>query len=144
MPVVPVDAAGFYGTKNLGNRLAGEAMFKYVIGTRRAGARPRRAPMACRRYDVNLIGEYNIAGEFWHVAPLFDELGLRILCTLSGDARFREVQTMHRAEVEHGGLRQGAAQRGAQDAGQLRHALLRRQFLRCRRMSRKRCATSPG
>jgi nitrogenase molybdenum-cofactor synthesis protein NifE len=48
---------------------------------------------------VNLIGEYNIAGEFWHVLPLLDELGLRILCTLSGDARFREVQTMHRAEV---------------------------------------------
>jgi len=50
-------------------------------------------------HDVNLIGEYNIAGEFWHVLPLFDELGLRILCTLSGDARFREVQTMHKAEV---------------------------------------------
>ena len=33
------------------------------------------------------------------VLPLLDELGLRVLCTLSGDARFREVQTMHRAEV---------------------------------------------
>jgi nitrogenase molybdenum-cofactor synthesis protein NifE len=32
VPVVPVDCAGFYGTKNLGNRIAGEAMFKYVIG----------------------------------------------------------------------------------------------------------------
>jgi len=97
-PVVPVDAAGFYGTKNLGNRLAGEAMFKHVIGT----AEP--APVVPRAdglptYDVNLIGEYNIAGEFWHVAPLFDELGLRILCTLSGDSRFHEVQTMHRAKV---------------------------------------------
>ena len=48
---------------------------------------------------MNLIGEYNIAGEFWHVSPLFDELGLRILCTLSGDTRFHEVQTMHRAKV---------------------------------------------
>jgi nitrogenase molybdenum-cofactor synthesis protein NifE len=45
------------------------------------------------------ICEYNIAGEFWHVLPLFDELGLRIFGSLSGDARFREVQTMHRAEV---------------------------------------------
>ena len=25
-PVVPIDAAGFYGTKNLGNRIAGDAM----------------------------------------------------------------------------------------------------------------------
>src|SRR5574343_390315 len=98
VPVIPVDAAGFYGTKNLGNRLAGEAMFKYVIGTAEpAPAAPRADGLPT--YDVNLIGEYNIAGEFWHVAPLFDELGLRILCTLSGDARFHEVQTMHRAKV---------------------------------------------
>jgi nitrogenase molybdenum-cofactor synthesis protein NifE len=97
-PVVPIDAAGFYGTKNLGNRLAGEAMFKHVIGTREpVPAAPRADGLPT--YDVSLIGEYNIAGEFWHVAPLFDELGLRILCTLSGDARFEEVQTMHRAKV---------------------------------------------
>ena len=50
-------------------------------------------------HDVNLIGEWNVGGEFWNVAPLFDELGLRILCTFSGDSRFREVQTMHRAKA---------------------------------------------
>lgn len=98
VPTVPVDAAGFYGTKNLGNRLAGEAMFKHVIGTREPEPAAPRAD-GLPTYDVNLIGEYNIAGEFWHVAPLFDELGLRILCTLSGDGRFHEVQAMHRAKV---------------------------------------------
>ena len=100
VPVVPVDCAGFYGTKNLGNRIAGEAMFRHVIGTRE----PEPVPESAQRpgitvHDINLIGEYNIAGEFWHVAPLFDELGLRILGSLSGDARFHEVQTMHRAKV---------------------------------------------
>jgi nitrogenase molybdenum-cofactor synthesis protein NifE len=98
VPVVPVDAAGFYGTKNLGNRMAGESMFKYVIGTREPEpARPHPAGIAT--HDVCMVGEYNIAGEFWHVAPLFDELGLRILGNLSGDARFRDIQTMHRAEA---------------------------------------------
>ncbi|MBM96993.1 MAG: nitrogenase iron-molybdenum cofactor biosynthesis protein NifE [Oceanospirillaceae bacterium] len=99
VPVVPVDAAGFYGTKNLGNRIAGEAMVKHVIGT----ADPVPLPVDANRdkviHDVNLIGEYNIAGEFWFVLPLLDELGIRVLCTLSGDARFHEVQTMHHAEV---------------------------------------------
>lgn len=99
-PVVLVDSAGFYGTKNMGNRLAGEAMMKAVIGTRE----PDPVPEAAQRpgivvHDVNLIGEYNIAGELWHTLPLLDELGLRVLCTLSGDARYREVQTMHRAEA---------------------------------------------
>ena len=100
VPVIPVDSAGFYGTKNMGNRIAGDAMVKYVVGTRE----PDPLPESVQRpgitvHDVNLIGEYNIAGEFWHVLPLLDELGLRVLCTLSGDARFREVQTMHKAEV---------------------------------------------
>jgi len=105
VPVVPVDAAGFYGTKNLGNRIAGETMVKHVIGTRDPEAPSAAVREKARRrgiehiHDVSLIAEYNIAGEFWHVLPLLDELGLRVLCALSGDARFREVQTMHRSEV---------------------------------------------
>jgi nitrogenase molybdenum-cofactor synthesis protein NifE len=100
VPVVPVDGAGFYGTKNLGNRIAGEAMFKHVIGTREPDPLPPGSERpGIKVHDVNLIGEYNIAGEFWHVLPLLDELGIRVLCTLSGDARFHEVQSMHRAEV---------------------------------------------
>ena len=100
VPVVPVDCAGFYGTKNLGNRIAGEAMFRYVIGTGHALPVPASAERpGIIVHDVNLIGEYNIAGEFWNVLPLLDELGLRILCTLSGDARFADVQAMHLAQA---------------------------------------------
>lgn len=100
VPVVPVDCAGFYGNKNLGNRIGGDAVYKHVIGTRE----PDPVPASARRpgivtHDVNLIGEWNVGGEFWSVAPLFDELGLRVLCTFSGDSRFRDVQTMHRAEA---------------------------------------------
>jgi nitrogenase molybdenum-cofactor synthesis protein NifE len=99
-PVVPVDAAGFYGTKNLGNRIAGEAMVKYVCGTREPDPLPAGSERAgFKVHDVALIGEYNIAGEFWHLLPLLDELGLRVLGNLSGDARFREVQTLHRSAV---------------------------------------------
>ncbi len=96
VPVVPVDGAGFYGTKNLGNRIAGEAMVKHVIGTREPDPLPAEAlERGIAIHDVAMVGEYNIAGELWHVTPLFDELGLRILGTLSGDSRFREIQTMH-------------------------------------------------
>jgi nitrogenase molybdenum-cofactor synthesis protein NifE len=100
VPVIAVDAAGFYGSKKLGNRIAGEAMFDRVIGTREPDPIPESAKRpGIRVHDIALIAEYNIRGEFWHVAPLLDELGLRILGSLSGDARFREVQTMHRAEA---------------------------------------------
>jgi len=99
-PVVPVDCAGFYGTKNLGNRIAGETMVKHVCGTREPDPLPEAVQReGVRVHDISLVGEYNIAGELWHVLPLLDELGLRVLCTLSGDARFREVQTMHRSQA---------------------------------------------
>ena len=93
VPVVPVDCAGFYGSKNLGNRIAGETLLKHVIGTREP------EPATAGVHDINLIGEFNIAGELWHVMPLFDELGLRVLSTLAGDSRFAELQTMHRGEA---------------------------------------------
>lgn len=100
VPVVPVDSAGFYGAKKLGNRIAGEAMLDYVIGTREPDPVPESAQRpGIKVHDVSLVAEYNIRGEFWNVAPLLDELGLRIIGSLSGDARYREVQTMHRAEA---------------------------------------------
>ncbi|MEG3639820.1 nitrogenase iron-molybdenum cofactor biosynthesis protein NifE [Magnetococcus sp. PR-3] len=100
IPVIPVDSAGFYGTKNLGNRIAGEAVLKHVVGS----AEPDPIPESAQRpgikvHNINLIGEFNIAGEFWHVHPLLDKLGLRVLCTLSGDTRFNDVQVMHRSEA---------------------------------------------
>lgn len=99
-PVIPVDSAGFYGNKNFGNRIAGDVLLKHVIGTGEPEPLPADAQRpGMRIHDVNLIGEWNVGGEFWNVAPLLDELGLRVLCTLTGDARFRDLQGMHRAEL---------------------------------------------
>lgn len=100
VPVIAIHCAGFYGNKNFGQRVAGEALLRHVIGTREPDAIPEIVRMGgLATHDINLIGEWNVGGEFWHVAPLFDELRLRILCTLSGDSRFRDVQTMHRAKA---------------------------------------------
>lgn len=100
VPVISVDAAGFYGSKNFGNRLAGEVMLKQVIGTREPAPWPETSAIpVTHRHDIGLIGEFNIAGEFWHVHPLLDELGIRVLGNLSGYGRFAEIQTLHRAQA---------------------------------------------
>lgn len=100
IPVIPVDAAGFYGNKNLGNRIAGNIMVERVVGTAEPPVKPKMFHDSTRRvHDIVLIGEYNIAGEFWHVSPLFERLGLRVLCCLAGDTQFHQIQTMHRADA---------------------------------------------
>jgi len=91
VPVIPVNTPGFIGDKNIGNRLAGEVLFKYVIAT--------AEPEYTTDYDINLIGEYNIAGDLWGMLPLFDRLGIRILSCFSGDARFEDLRYAHRAKL---------------------------------------------
>src|SRR5512133_2124324 len=91
IPVIPVNTPGFIGDKNIGNRLAGELLLKHVIGT--------AEPATVTDYDVNLVGEYNIAGDLWGMLPLFERLGIRILSCISGDARFEELRWAHRATL---------------------------------------------
>ena len=79
------------GPKNLGNKLAGEAILEHVIGT--------EEPEYTTPYDINIIGEYNLSGELWQVKPLLDELGIRILSCISGDGKYKEVASSHRAKA---------------------------------------------
>ena len=90
-PVIPINAPGFVGNKNLGNKLAGEALLDHVIGT--------AEPDYVTPYDINIIGEYNLSGELWQIKPLLDEMGVRILACISGDAKYREVAYSHRAKA---------------------------------------------
>ncbi|MEM8807649.1 MAG: bifunctional nitrogenase iron-molybdenum cofactor biosynthesis protein NifEN [Cyanobacteria bacterium P01_G01_bin.38] len=91
IPVVPVSSPGFVGSKNLGNRIGGEALLEHVVGT--------REPDYTTPYDINLIGEYNIAGEMWGMLPLLEKAGIRVLAKITGDARYNEVATAHRAKL---------------------------------------------
>ena len=91
LPIVPVHAPGFVGSKNLGSRLGGEAVLAHLIGT--------KEPEITTAFDINLIGEYNVTGDMWQYAPLLEELGIRILSTLSGDGRIAQIRTAHRAKL---------------------------------------------
>ncbi len=91
LPVVPVHAPGFVGSKNLGSRLGGEAALASLIGT--------REPESTTPFDINLIGEYNVTGDMWQYSHLLDELGIRVLSTLSGDGRVSAIRTAHRAKL---------------------------------------------
>jgi nitrogenase molybdenum-cofactor synthesis protein NifE len=89
--VIPVNAPGFTGPKNLGNRIAGQVLLDHVIGTGK--------PPFITEYDVNLIGEYNIAGDLWLVEPVLKAAGIRVLARITGDSSFEEITWAHRAKL---------------------------------------------
>lgn len=90
-PVIPVNSPGFVGSKNLGNRLGGEALFEHVIGT--------VEPDDAGPCDINILGEYNVAGELDQFRPLLAKLGIRLRASITGDARYREVAACHTARA---------------------------------------------
>ncbi len=89
--VIPVNAPGFVGPKNLGNRIAGEVLLEHVIGT--------GEPPVMTHTDINLIGEYNIAGDLWLVEPLLEKAGIRVLSRITGNSTFEEITWAHRAKL---------------------------------------------
>lgn len=91
VPVVPVHAPGFVGGKNLGSRLAGEAVLEHLIGT--------KEPVKTTPYDINLIGDYNVTGDMWQYLPIFEKIGIRVLSSMSGDGRVSSIRTAHRAKL---------------------------------------------
>ncbi|MDF5726256.1 MAG: nitrogenase iron-molybdenum cofactor biosynthesis protein NifE [Rhizonema sp. PD37] len=91
MPVIYVNSPGFLGSKNIGNRIGNQTLLNHVIGT--------VEPELTTPFDINLIGEYNVAGETWNVLPLFQKMGIRVLSKITGDACYREVCHAHRAKL---------------------------------------------
>lgn len=91
IPVIPVNAPGFLGDKNIGNRIAGDVLFNRVIGT---SGSDEKIP-----FSINLIGEYNIAGDLWGILPDLENLGISLQCAITGDAKFEDLRSAHRASL---------------------------------------------
>lgn len=91
LPIVPIHAPGFAGSKNFGGRLGLEAVVSHLAGT--------KEPEFLTPHDINLIGEYNITGEMWQYVPLLEEIGIRILSSFSGDGRVDKMRQAHRAKL---------------------------------------------
>ncbi len=120
--VIPVNAPGFVGPKNLGNRIAGEVLLDHVIGT--------GEPSYTTEYDINLIGEYNIAGDLWLIEPVLEKAGLRVLSRITGDATFEEITWAHRAKLNVVVCSRALINVAKEMEKTIRHSLCRSLFLR--------------
>ena len=91
VPVIPVEAPGFVGSKSLGARLGGEALLDHVIGT--------IEPSDPGPTDINILAEYNVNGELDQIRPLLARLGIRLRTSITGDARYADIAACHTARV---------------------------------------------
>jgi nitrogenase molybdenum-cofactor synthesis protein NifE len=90
IPVLPVHSEGFRGTKRDGYRAACEALLK-LVGT---GSTEGIGPVS-----VNILGDFNIAGEVWIIRDYFEKMGVEVVATITGDGRIDDIRRAHGAAL---------------------------------------------
>ncbi len=89
IPVIPVSSEGFKGTKKDGYRAACDSLMK-IIGLDDGPTYPM---------SINILGDFNIAGEIWVIKKYFEQMGINVICTLTGDSRVEQIMQAHRAQL---------------------------------------------
>jgi len=97
IPVLAVHAEGFMGTKKEGYRAACEALLSLVDPG--AESPPYRGDPAVAESpsSINILGEFNLAGEAWIIRSYYEEMGVKVNAILTGDGRIGEIRAAARA-----------------------------------------------
>ncbi len=107
IPVIPVQSEGFKGNKNAGYKAACEALFKLIGAPERAGCSQQAGAAAETRaagditlpFSINILGDFNLAGELWIIRDYLDRMGIRIVANISGDSRMEQIARAHTAAL---------------------------------------------
>ncbi len=89
IPVIPVQAPGFQGSKKDGYRIACESLFQLV------GTQNRPTP----KHSINILGDFNLAGELWILLDYYKRMGIHVNATITGDGRVDDICNAHRASL---------------------------------------------
>jgi len=90
IPVLPVHSEGFKGTKKDGYTAACNALSS-LIGT---STEPDTGG-----FSINILGDFNLAGETWIIRKYYAEMGVRVLSCITGDGRVDDIKQAHRASL---------------------------------------------
>lgn len=90
IPVIPVQSEGFKGNKREGYNAACKAMFRLVGTGDISGISP---------ISVNILGDFNLAGEIWIVREYFERMGVQVVANITGDGRVDDIRRAHGAAL---------------------------------------------
>ena len=83
---------GYRGvSQSAGHHIANNGLFKHVIGL---DDTPPKG-----RFNVTMLGEYNIGGDAFVLEELFENCGINLLATLSGNSTMDKFENAHMADL---------------------------------------------
>jgi len=90
--VFALSCEGYKGvSQSAGHHIANNGIFTHVVGlddTVREGD-----------FKINLLGEYNIGGDAFEIERLFEDCGITLICTFSGNSSYEYFANSHTADL---------------------------------------------
>lgn len=90
IPVIPVQSEGFQGSKKQGYDAACAALMR-LVGT--------GDTTGIARHSVNILGDFNLAGEIWIIEEYLRRIGVEVVATITGDGRVDDISRAHGAAL---------------------------------------------
>ena len=90
IPVIPVASEGFQGSKKQGYDAACQALMSLIGTGDTAGI---------GKHSVNLLGDFNLAGEIWIITEYLRRMGVEVVANLTGDGRVDDIRRAHGAAL---------------------------------------------
>jgi len=90
IPVLAVHSEGFKGTKKDGYQAACDAIGR-LVGT--------RSTENISPFSINILGDFNLAGEIWMIKKYYAEMGIQVVATITGDGRVDDICRAHGAKL---------------------------------------------
>ena len=90
IPVIAVHSEGFKGTKKDGYKAACDALAT-LMGKVSTSDIPQ--------HSINILGDFNIAGETWIIKKYYKRMGINVVATMTGDGRIDDIRKAHGARL---------------------------------------------
>lgn len=78
--VIPVKSPGFSGNKAMGYKIACNALMELI--------KVHNPP---KRKGVNILGDFNLAGEMWIIKDYLEQIGIPVVSTFTGDSSYETL-----------------------------------------------------
>ncbi len=89
--VIPVQSSGFAGNKSMGYKAACDALMKLMEDGPVQSGNGRLNQEEPKRYGINYLGDFNLAGETWIVSRYLKSFGIDIISRITGDSTCDEL-----------------------------------------------------
>ena len=101
IPVIPVKSEGFKGNKSDGYKAACDALKQLIkrpqkkeAGKKKPGLNPE-----VRKPKINILGDFNVAGDVWLIKPLFEQMGIEVIVSMTGDSTAKSISRAAEADL---------------------------------------------